>query len=95
MSKPYRVTPVVFANGNVGTSPEHITRTVYQLCQSGLFTEDIHAFLIEYLKIHPLEDGNGRVANILLNRFNVQAMNERTGFIYDNPKEEGWIDRAS
>ena len=95
MSKPYLVTPVVFANGNVGTSPEHIPRTVYQLCQSGLFTEDIHAFLIEYLKIHPLEDGNGRVANILLNRFNVQAMNERTGFIYDNPKEEGWIDRAS
>lgn len=90
MSRPYRKTPVVFANGNTGINPEHIPRTVYLLCASGLITEDINAFIIEYLKIHPLEDGNGRVANILLNRFS-----EGEQFIYDNPKEEGWIDRAS
>lgn len=95
MSYPYRKTPVVFANGNSGSNPDSIPRTLYLLCTSGLITEDINTFLVEYLKIHPLEDGNGRVANILLNRFNKQAMNERTGFIYDNPKLEGWIDKAS
>ena len=95
MSNPYRSTPVVFNNGNVGTSPQHIPRTLHTLCESGLFVEDVDRFLIEYLRIHPLEDGNGRVANILLNRKNEEAMNERKGFIYDNPKLEGWIDKAS
>ena len=92
MSNPYRLTPVVFNNGNEATPPQHIPRTFHKLCVSGLFVEDIHAFVIEYLKIHPLEDGNGRVANILLNRQNEQAMNERKGFIYENPKLDGWID---
>ena len=95
LSNPYRITPVVVNNVNVGTPPQHIPRTLYALCESGLFVQDIDRFLIEYLRIHPLEDGNGRVANILLNRHNEEAMNERKGFIYDNPKLEGWIDKAS
>ncbi len=90
MSNPYRYTPVIFANGNTGTNPDSIPRTHYLLCQSGLITQDLNSFVVEWLKIHPLEDGNGRVANIILNR-----LSEGEQFIYDNPKEEGWIDRAS
>ena len=64
----YRETPVVFANGNRGVSWMEIPRLMEQLCKTDLYWTNTKEFLIEFLKIHPFTDGNGRTASILYNR---------------------------
>ena len=90
----YRETPVVFANGNDGAPWIEIPRLMEQLCASGLFWTDIRAFLIEFLKIHPFTDGNGRTASILYNRRGGEVGGN--GWIYDSfdPEQDEWINRA-
>jgi hypothetical protein len=63
----YRTTPVTFVNGNTGAKADQIPRLMDQLCDSDLWNDDREAFVLEFLKIHPFEDGNGRVAAILMN----------------------------
>ena len=63
----YRKTPVTFVNGNTGAKADQIPRLMNQLCDSDLWDTDREAFVLEFLKIHPFEDGNGRVAAILIN----------------------------
>ena len=63
----YRKTPVTFRNGNTGAKADQIPRLMNQLCDSNLWDTDREAFVLEFLKIHPFEDGNGRVAAILMN----------------------------
>ena len=71
-----------------------IPRLMEQLCASDLFWTDIRAFLIEFLKIHPFADGNGRTASILYNRRGGEVGGE--GWIYDSfdPEQDEWINRA-
>jgi hypothetical protein len=90
----YRETPVVFANGNTGAQWIEIPRLMEQLCASNLFWTDTRAFLVEFLKIHPFADGNGRTANILYNRRGGEVGGE--GWIYDSfdPEQDEWINRA-
>ncbi len=90
----YRETPVVFANGNDGAPWIEIPRLMEQLCASDLFWTDIRAFLIEFLKIHPFADGNGRTASVLYNRRGGEVGGE--GWVYDSfdPEQDEWINRA-
>ena len=82
----YRQTPVVFANGNEGANWQEVPRLMEQLCESDLFWTDTEAFVVEFLRIHPFEDGNGRTASILLNRRTAKDL------FVDLPQIEGWID---
>ena len=85
----YRKTPVIFANGNEGTNWMAIRRLMAQLADSDLLWTDPEAFVIEFLRIHPFEDGNGRTASILLNRRTAKDL------FVDLPQIEGWINEAS
>ena len=91
----YRETPVVFANGNRGVSWMEIPRLMEQLCKTDLYWTNTKEFLIEFLKIHPFADGNGRTASILYNRQGGGLL-PGGGWIYDSfdPGQDGWIDRA-
>jgi|APSaa5957512535_1039671.scaffolds.fasta_scaffold02580_25 hypothetical protein len=85
----YRTTPVVFSNGNDGADWREIPRLVNQLCKSHLFWDGrIEEFCIEFLRIHPFADGNGRTAAILLNR-----RTHHRDFICV-PTVDGWIEDA-
>jgi nucleotide-binding universal stress UspA family protein len=64
----YRTTPVTFAGGGTAVPAQHVPRQMTQLVESGLARTDPEAFVREFLQIHPFEDGNGRVAVVLLNR---------------------------
>ena len=66
----YRTTPVTFASGGTATPAQHVPRQMTQLMESGLAHTDPEAFVREFLQIHPFEDGNGRVAVVLLNHLN-------------------------
>ncbi len=90
----YRTTPVTFVNGNTGAKADHIPRLMDQLCDSDLWDDDREAFVLEFLKIHPFEDGNGRVAAILMNlapRLHdfPQDPNKQTEFV-PVPSMDGW-----
>ena len=97
----YRTTPVTFLNGNTGAKADQIHRLMDQLCDSDLWDMDRQAFVLEFLKIHPFEDGNGRVAAILMNTNvawdpNSQAFRTLSGSERDSgpfipvPSEDGW-----
>jgi len=64
----YRETPVVFANGNKGAPWQEVPRLMDRLCESNLLWTNPDSFAIEFLNIHPFEDGNGRTASIIMNR---------------------------
>ena len=64
----FRETPVVFANGNKGANWQELPRLMERLCESDLLWTNPDAFAIEFLSIHPFEDGNGRTASIIMNR---------------------------
>ena len=90
----YRLTPVVFVNGNEGANWQQIPLLMSNLCKSGLLygsDEDVRDFIVEFLKIHPFEDGNGRTAAILLNRRIGRLGN--SGFA-PVPTLDGWVEDA-
>lgn len=62
----YRNTPVAFMSGGAAADHRHVDRQMDILLEN----QDLmipHQFVIRFLKIHPYEDGNGRVAALLLN----------------------------
>lgn len=62
----YRNTPVTFASGGHASNPAVIYRSMESLMANmGDLSPDEFAF--EFLKIHPFEDGNGRVASLVRN----------------------------
>lgn len=65
----YRKTPVTFSNGTMGLKHSLIDRAIENLLNA---TQDItpEEFYIELEKIHPFEDGNGRLGAILYNWLN-------------------------
>lgn len=68
-SKGFRKTPVVFSNGKSGAPYSEIERMLNNLLQAkGIITP--LEFYVEFEKIHPFEDGNGRVGALLYNIFN-------------------------
>lgn len=89
-NRAYRQTPVVFANGNEAVSWREVPRLMKQLVESGLYQRDIHAFVVEFLRIHPFEDGNGRTATIMLNA----ALGSEDRFV-DPAIPEGWLDSVA
>lgn len=64
--KGYRQTPVVFANGKSGAPYQFIERLINQLLDN-MHDLSPNEFYVEFEKIHPFEDGNGRVGAILWN----------------------------
>ncbi len=62
----YRRTPVTFASGGPSTAPDSVRQAMSQLMRHArhLGAKD---FTYELLRIHPLEDGNGRLAACVYN----------------------------
>ena len=86
----YRTTPVTFLNGNTGAKADQIPRLMDQLCDSDLWDDDREAFVLEFLKIHPFEDGNGRVAAILMNMERSSYWANQIDTFLPVPTEDGW-----
>ena len=62
----YRGTPVYFAQGGHAANHQSIGRLMSQLMDlADKITVD--QYVHEFLRIHPYEDGNGRVASLLYN----------------------------
>jgi len=67
--KDYRCTPVTFSNGTV-IGADTITTSMQRLVEHVPTTGDydvVIEWIRAFLKIHPFEDGNGRIAFILQN----------------------------
>ena len=97
----YRETPVVFANGNKGAPWQEVPRLMDRLCESDLLWTIPDAFAIEFLSIHPFEDGNGRTASIIMNRrtlgshgsIGVVAHQKMACYPFRNvPEPTNWVD---
>ena len=66
----FRTTPVVFQNGNSGIHYSQIERALKNLLDAVSVCEITpDEFYFEFEKIHPFEDGNGRVGAILWNLY--------------------------
>ena len=65
-AKGLRRTPVTFANGTSGLSPDLIPRALEALLE-GQEEIPLDVFVKEFLVIHPFVDGNGRTAFLLYN----------------------------
>lgn len=62
----YRTTPVHFADGSFAPSADLVPRLMNQLiCYQNDLTPD--EYYQEFERIHPIDDGNGRVGAILYN----------------------------
>lgn len=65
----FRYTPVTFSNGTFGAPHHAIPRLISNLCDAR-FNLTPDEFYYEFEKIHPFEDGNGRVGAIVWNFMN-------------------------
>lgn len=63
----FRKTPVVFANGNWGASWDTIHSALNRLIENVNPCESPVEYYKAFQKIHPFQDGNGRVGAILFN----------------------------
>ena len=72
----YRTTPVTFASGGAASKAADIERQMTLLVESGLANSDPDEFVKQFLRIHPFEDGNGRVAAVLLNHLSPRPWRE-------------------
>ena len=61
-----------------------------QLVDSEVYRRDINAFIVEFLRIHPFTDGNGRTATVMLNA----ALGNEDRFV-DPSIPEGWLDNVA
>ena len=65
----FRLVPVRFGNGNLGLDASLIPHTVKSLLEAQSFLSPLE-FYVEFEKIHPFIDGNGRVGALLYNYLN-------------------------
>lgn len=70
--KGFRQTPVVFSNGDSGIHYSQIERSL-KLLLSAMSNLTPDEFYFEFEKIHPFEDGNGRVGAIIWNLMSANA----------------------
>ena len=61
----YRTLPVHFANGDI-VSAANIDVQIYNLCEYSHVMTPVQWY-IEFEKVHPFQDGNGRVGSLMYN----------------------------
>jgi len=62
----FRCTPVIFKDGNKGVHYAQIPRLIENICMARKeYRITVREFFIQFELIHPFNDGNGRVGEIL------------------------------
>ena len=68
-----RKIPVIFASGGHATNWQDILPALVNLCHHGIPKDDPDEYYRSFEKIHPFQDGNGRVGAILYNWHRLDA----------------------